>query len=119
MNKTDIPDFWAEFQKKTDELNKRSDEGGDVKLAEALDELNSYVDNVLYQKIQENWIIDSDTLSEMLDLYILSSQNNRCYKIVYIMVRHYRPKLDAQMKKWIELEEFEKCHALRKIIFSI
>ena len=114
-----IPDFWADFTSKIDEIEKYAQAGLETKAAFAISELTDFVDNVLYEKIENNWILSSETLCEMLDLYINKKQEGRCYRIVYFLVRYYRKSLENLMQKWIKAEEYEKCKTLKTMIYSL
>ena len=73
----------------------------------------------VYKKLEDNWILDGDVLLGLLKYYIDIRDIEKCYKIVYVLVRHYREKINVVYDIWAKDEDYEKCQRLKMMINSI
>jgi len=73
----------------------------------------------VYKQVEDNWILDSDVMLGLLNHYLEKKDMTKCYKIGYVLIRHYRTKIDKKIEEWIKTEEYEKCQALKMMMNSI
>jgi len=82
------------------------------------EEKHQLFENV-FKKLEDNWILDGDVLLGLLKYYIEIKEIDKCYKIVFVLARHYPDKIENIYKIWGEAEEYEKCQQLKMILRSI
>ena len=114
MKLNNIQDIDEDYRKLMCQLGKFSIQKNEAMTDYYYNKLNDYINNIIMKRIDENWILSSELLCEMLDLNILSS--GKCSKIIQMLVTYYGDAIQIQINKWIKNEQYEKCEIANRII---
>jgi len=94
-------------------INDSLDNGSGVD--EAIFEFESFAYNTSYERLKEGWIVEKETIYDVLEFFIRVNDEVKINFISYVLNHYYEGYLEERFNEYLDEEKYEICEKLKNV----